>query len=159
MLHDAWEFIHAYLYDHDTFFDWGYHMRKKTIGIFFILSIVIGVIGAGLIVAGLIGSTFATTTTEFSRSSHVTHFGNLPLFIVGVAIASLSGIPYLIAWIGALVNVARLQQWVWFIVLFFFHWIALLIYLIAGPTAVAGIAQYAPRSDALPQPRQDYPQP
>jgi len=136
-------------------------MRKSTIGILFILNVIMALVGGGLIVAGIVGSTFTTTTNGYLTKGHITSFGNLPLFVVGVIIASLSGIPYLIAWIGALVNLARLQQWVWFVLLFVFHWIALLIYLIAGPTTPAGVphySQYAPRSDLPPQPPQNYPQ-
>jgi len=136
-------------------------MRKRTIGILFILHVIMALVGAGLIVAGVVGSTYTTTSNGYSTTGHLTSFGNLPLFVVGVIIASLSGIPYLIAWIGALVNLARLQQWVWFVLLLIFHWIALLIYVIAGPTTPAGVPQYpqyAPRSDLPPQPPQNYPQ-
>src|SRR5438105_2352662 len=118
-------------------------MRKRTIGILFILNVIMLLVGGGLIVAGVVGSTFTTTSNGYSPTGHITHFGNLPLFIIGVIIASLSGIPYLIAWIGALVNLARLQRWVWFVLLLIFHWIALLIYVIAGPTTPSGIPQYS----------------
>ncbi len=135
-------------------------MSKRTIGILFILTVIMGLVGAGLIVAGVVGSTFVTTGNRYSTTGHITSFGNLTLFIIGVILASLAGIPYLIAWIGALVNLARLQQWVWFVLVFIFHGIALLIYLIAGPTTPAGVpqySQYAPRSDLPPQPPQNYP--
>jgi hypothetical protein len=136
-------------------------MRKSTISILFILSVILALVGAGLIVAGVVGSTFTTTGNGYSTTGHITSFGNLPLFITGVIIASLAGIPYLIAWIGALINLARLQQWVWFVLVLIFHGIALLIYVIAGPTTPAGVpqySQYAPRSDLPPQPPQNYPQ-
>ncbi len=132
-------------------------MSKRTIGILYILTVIMGLVGAGLIVAGVVGSTFTPTGIAYSTTGH---FGNLTLFIIGVILASLAGIPYLIAWIGALVNLARLQQWVWFVLVFIFHGIALLIYLIAGPTTPAGVpqySQYAPRSDLPPQPPQNYP--
>ncbi len=128
-------------------------MSKRTIGILFILTVIMALVGAGLIVAGVVGSTFTPTGNGYSTTGH---FGNLTLFIIGVILASLAGIPYLIAWIGALVNLARLQQWVWFVLVFIFHGIALLIYLIAGPTTPAGVpqySQYAPRSDLPPYPR------
>jgi hypothetical protein len=129
-------------------------MRKSTIGILFILSVVMAFVGAGLIVAGVIGSTFTTSSNGYLTAGH---FGNLALFVVGVIIAALSGIPYLIAWIGALVNLARLQQWIWFVLVLVLHGIALLIYLIAGPTMPAGMPYYAPRADLPPQPPQHYP--
>ncbi len=136
-------------------------MRKSTISILFILSIIMALVGTGLIIAGVVGTTFTTTTTGNSTTGQITSFGNLPLFIIGVIIASLAGIPYLIAWIGALINLARLQQWVWFVLVLVLHGIALLIYVIAGPTTPAGFpqySQYAPRSDLPPQPPQNYPQ-
>jgi len=136
-------------------------MTKRTIGIFFIVSIIMDVIGVGFIIGGLIGSTTVTTNNGYSTSTQVSNFGNLPLFIIGVVLVSLSAIPYLIAWIGALVNLARLQEWVWFILMLIFQWITLLIYLIAGPTRPR-VQQYAPymppqQPQYNPQQPQNYP--
>jgi hypothetical protein len=131
-------------------------MSKRTIGILFIVSIIMDLIGVGLIAGGLVGSTFSTTTNGYSTNAQVTSFGNLPLFIIGVIILSLSAIPYLIAWIGALINLARLQEWVWFVLMLIFQWITLLVYLFAGPTTPR-VPQYA--QNMPPQPPQNYPQP
>jgi hypothetical protein len=131
-------------------------MSKRTIGIFFIVSIIMDLVGVGMIVGGLVGSSYTTTNTAYSTSAQVTSFGNLPLFIVGVIILSLSAIPYLIAWIGALINLARLQEWVWFVLMLIFQWITLLVYLIAGPTRRADVPQYS--QYVPPQPPQNYPQ-
>lgn len=128
-------------------------MTKRTIGIFFIISIIMDLIGVAMIIGGLVGSTFATTNTGYSTNAQVTSFGNLPLFIIGVIVVSLSAIPYLIAWIGALINLARLQEWVWFVLMLIFQWITLLVYLFAGPTT-PHVPQYAPN-----MPPQNYPQP
>ncbi len=142
-------------------------MNKRTIGIFFIVSVIMDLIGIGMIVGGLVGSTFATTTNGYSTSGQITSFGNLPLFIAGVIILSLSAIPYLIAWIGALVNLARLQEWVWFVLMLIFQWVTLIVYLIAGPTTRAGVPQYSQympqqgypqQPPNYPQPPQDHPQ-
>ena len=137
-------------------------MTKRTISIFFIVSIIMDLIGIGLIAGGLVGSTFSTTTNGYSTNAQVTSFGNLPLFIIGVIILSLSAIPYLIAWIGALINLARLQEWVWFVLMLIFQWITLLVYLFAGPTTprVPQYTQYMPPQPPQnnPQPPQNYPQ-
>ena len=127
-------------------------MRKRTIGILYVLSIVMGLVGAGLILAGLAGSTFSNPSTPYSVGSQVATLGNPALFVAGVAIAVLAGIPHLIAWIGALVNLARLQQWVWFVLMLLFSSICLLVYLIAGPTTPAAPQNpsYAPRPDQPP---------
>ena len=136
-------------------------MSKRTIGIFFIVSVIMDLIGLGMVVGGLVGSTYTTTNNGYSTNAQITSFGNLPLFIVGVIILSLSAIPYLIAWIGALVNLARLQEWVWFVLMLIFQWITLLVYLIAGPTTPAGVPQYSQYMppQGYPQQPQGYPQP
>ena len=135
-------------------------MSKRTIGIFFIVSVIMDLIGVGLIIGGLVGSTYTTTNNGYSTNGQITSFGNLPLFIVGVIILSLSAIPYLIAWIGALVNLARLQEWVWFVLMLIFQWITLIVYLITGPTTPAGVPQYSQYMppQGYPQQPQGYPQ-
>ena len=130
-------------------------MTKRTIGIFFLISILMDVVGIGMIIGGLIGSTTVTHYNGYSYSTVVTQFGNAPLFVTGVILVSLSAIPFLIAWIGALINLARLQEWVWFILMIFFSWITLLVYLIAGPTR-PHVQQYAQYMQ--PQQPQNYPQ-
>ncbi len=131
-------------------------MSKRTIGIFFIVSIIMDLVGVALIIGGLIGSTYTTNGNGYTTSGQI---GNPALFVTGVVITSLSAIPFLIAWIGALVNLARLQQWVWFILMIFFSWITLLVYLVAGPTTprVPQYAQYMPQQ-GYPQQPQGYPQ-
>lgn len=131
-------------------------MTKRTIGIFFIISILMDLIGLGLLIGGLVGSTYTTNTYGNSTNTQVTNFGNLPLFVTGVTLLSLSAIPFLIAWIGALINLARFQEWVWFVLMLIFSWITLLVYLFAGPTTprVPQYAQYMP-----PQQPQNYPPP
>ena len=132
-------------------------MSKRTIGIFFIVSVIMDLIGLGLIVGGLVGSTYTTTENGYTTTGQL---GNPALFVTGVIIASLSAIPYLIAWIGALVNLARLQQWVWFVLMLIFQWITLIVYLIAGPTTRPGVPQYAQYMppQGYPQQPQGYPQ-
>ena len=88
-------------------------MSKKTIRILSILSLMLALLGAGLIVAGVVGSPWTTTTTGNATTAHMTSFANLPLFVAGVVIAALALVPHLIAWAGALINLARLQQWGW----------------------------------------------
>jgi hypothetical protein len=130
-------------------------MSKRTIGIFFLISVLMDIVGVIMIIGGLIGSTTATTNNGYATSTQVTHFGNAPLFVLGVILVSLSSIPFLIAWIGALINLARFQEWVWFVLMIIFSWITLLIYLIAGPTTRRA-PQYAPYMP--PQQAQNYPQ-
>jgi hypothetical protein len=134
-------------------------MSKRTIGIWFIVSIIMGLVGAGLIIGGLAGSTYTTTNYGSTTNVQLNSIANPTLFVIGIVIAALSSIPFLVAWIGALVNLARLQQWVWFILMIFFSWITLLVYLIAGPTTprFQQYPQYMP-PQGYPQPPQGYPQ-
>lgn len=134
-------------------------MRKRTIAILYILSIVLALIGIGLVLGGLSGSTYTTASNGYSTSAQIQSLGNPPLFVAGIILASLAGIPHLIAWIGALVALARLQQWVWFVLMLLFSSLCLLIYLIVGPDVSRAAApqyasQYAQRPDAPPPPPQ-----
>jgi hypothetical protein len=129
-------------------------MSKKTIAILYVLFIAMALVGGGLVLAGLAGSTYTNVTNGYSTSYQMQSLGNPPLFVTGVILASLSGIPHLIAWIGALINLGRLQQWVWFVLMLLFSTICLLVYLIAGPQAPRVAQQYAPRQDMPPQPPQ-----
>ena len=133
-------------------------MSKKTIAIFYILSIVLGLIGAGLLIGGLAGSTITTTNTAYGTSGQVQSVGNPALLVTGVILIVLGGILHLISWVGALVALARLQEWVWFILMILFSSICLLIYLIIGPSVSratpAYVPEYSGRADMPPQPPQ-----
>ena len=135
-------------------------MRKKTIGIFFIVSVVLLIAGLSLFIAGLIGST--TVYNQYTGANDVTSLGNPTLFVTGIILWVLSCVPFLVAWIGALVNLARLQQWVWFVLMFVFSGICLIVYLFAGPETpkVAQYPQYPQPPQYPPYPQYpQYPQP
>jgi len=53
--------------------------------------------------------------------------------VAAIVIICLGAIPVLVAWIGALVRTAQLQEWVWFVLLLVFQGVTLLAYVIAGP--------------------------
>lgn len=131
-------------------------MRKKTIGILFILSVILLLVAIGLVVAGLIGST--SVYDPYTGNNNITSIGHPALLIAGIILYALAFVPFVVAWIGALVNLARLQQWVWFVLMFVFSGICLIVYLFAGPetASVPHYPQYAPRSDQPFQPPQNY---
>src|SRR2546421_3816816 len=128
-------------------------MRKKTINIFIIISVVLFVAGISLIIAGNIGST--TVYNPSTNQNDVTSIGNPALFFTGTIFFTLSWVPFMVAWIGALISLARLQQWGWFVFMFIFGWICLIVYLFAGPETPK-VAQY-PQYPQYLQPPQ-YPQ-
>lgn len=63
--------------------------------------------------------------------------GQQSTIIIMLLLMVIAGIPGMIAWIGALINLSRGEQWAWFILMFFFGGITLLIYLIGGPAVPA----------------------
>lgn len=94
-------------------------MSKKTIGTLYLISLVLEVFPAIPLVAALTQGYIDTPTIQ--------------AIIVLSIIMALCGIPGIIAWIGTLVNLAKAQAWVWFILAFLFGGIAVLIYVFAGP--------------------------
>ena len=75
-------------------------MRKKTIAIFYIISIVLGLIGTGLIIGGLAGSTYTTTSSGYATTNQIQSIGNPALLIIGVVLSVVAGILHLISWVG-----------------------------------------------------------
>jgi hypothetical protein len=67
--------------------------------------------------------------------------GNGFLFGLSIFLYIIAGIPLLISWIGALIKMAQLQRWGWFICLLLFQSIALLLYVFIGPETPAYKAQ------------------
>jgi hypothetical protein len=123
-------------------------MSKSTIAKLFtgsiaavLVSVVLFVIAVGAI---LCTGTFVTSggaITSFQISS-VTPL-MIALLALGLAALAVGGVGLFIAWIGALVNTARLPDHFWFLLLlllgvFSFGWIAVLVYLLAGPEELAG---------------------
>ncbi len=103
-------------------------MNKRLITILFLLGLVGQIVASVLLFVSLIGTTYKTTDTGGTTASSI---GNPALFAFAIGLIILASIPYLIAWIGALVRSAQLSRWGWFVCLFIFHWIALLVYLFA----------------------------
>jgi hypothetical protein len=68
-----------------------------------------------------------------------------------VVIAAQALVAHLFAWAGALINLARLQHWGWFVFVLIVHGVAVLAYLIAGPTTPAGAVPFAPAVEASDQ--------
>ncbi len=80
------------------------------------------------------------------------------LSLVGIGVAFIGGIFNLVAWIGALVRSARMQTWVWFIVVLLFSSLATLIYALAAPSDVPAIAYQQQPYQQQPYQQQPYQQ-
>src|SRR5215469_13406872 len=74
---------------------------------------------------------------------------NRPLYGAILTTAVVSSILWLIGYVGALVKMARLNQWVWLVLLILFAPITMLVYIFAGPTKPAATAGYA-RVEQIP---------
>jgi len=106
-------------------------MRKKTIAIFFIIGVVIVIIGGIIYGAGL-ASAVNNVTYNTNGTTNVSA-GLVGTALLGAAIMAIGGIFNLVAWIGALIATAKQGRWGWFVVVLLFTYLGELIYLIAGP--------------------------
>jgi drug/metabolite transporter (DMT)-like permease len=108
-------------------------MRKKTIGILLILSTVMFIVGIILFVLVIVGS--PSVYNPSTGSNEITSISNLPLFITSIVLYVLALVTFFIGWIGALINLARLREWTWFVLTLLFSFVCVIVYLFAGPEA------------------------
>ena len=132
-------------------------MSKRMIDRLFAGSLAALVIGVVLILITV--AAFLCTATWTMSGTQVTRFEvdqgvmwTIGFAVVGSALAAVGGIGQLVAWIGALVNTARLDDKVWFVVLLVtgllsFGFVAMLAYVLAGPD---GTAQPTTRPSSAP---------
>jgi hypothetical protein len=115
-------------------------MRKSTSRTFYLLAILLYIVGIVVFVYGAVGSNFSNLSS-LASSGHLFVSSDMsnPLFTaIGALVFLLGGLLALIAWIGALIKTAQLGRWGWFVFLLLFSGITLLIYIFAGPTTRAG---------------------
>lgn len=110
-------------------------MSRKVITVLFIIGSCFYLPGIGLIIGGYVSLVQSSMQNVYAGSST---FGDgmslfLGLVFAGAALGVIGGITVLVARIGALIEVAKAQEWVWFILMLIFGWVVLLIYLIAVP--------------------------
>ena len=115
-------------------------MKKSVSRAFYLLGILLYIVGVALFVFGAVGSNFSNLST-LASSGHLfipADMSNSMFTGIGALIVLLGGLLTLIAWIGALIKTARLGRWGWFVCLLLFSGITTLIYIFAGPTTRAG---------------------
>jgi len=129
-------------------------MKRSLSRTLYLIALGIAVVGTILLFVSLVGSTPSTATSQGS-------IGNPVLFGISLFLMFASAIPAVVAWIGALVKMAQLSRWGWFVCLIFFSGITMLIYIFAGPeTPAASQVAGAPYGQPYPlQPQQPYGQP
>jgi hypothetical protein len=132
-------------------------MSKRTIDRLFAGSLAALLVGVVLVLVTV--AAFLCTATWTTSGTQVTQFEvdqgitwTIWFAVAGGIIAAVGGLGQLVAWIGALVNTARLEDKLWFIVLlvtgiFSFGFIAMLVYVLMGPD---GTAMTGPRASTPP---------
>jgi len=132
-------------------------MSKPTIDRLFAGSLAALLVGVVLVLVTV--AAFLCTATWTTSGTQVTQFEvdqgitwTIWFAVAGGILAAVGGLGQLVAWIGALVNTARLEDKVWFVVLlvtgiFSFGFIAMLVYVLIGPD---GTAMTGPRASSPP---------
>jgi len=126
-------------------------MTKSTVTKTFVGSLIAMVAGLLLVVGGILLA-LATGTFEMTGPD-VTGFhlsasapAAVGMAFIGVIAIVVGGIGQLVAWIGAVVNTSRLDDKTWFVVLLVlgllsFGFIAMLVYILAGPDGTSATQQ------------------
>jgi hypothetical protein len=133
-------------------------MTKSLVTKIFMGSLIAIVAGVFLIAAGFLIALAAGTfvmdgpdVTGFELSSSTP--AALALALLGVVGMIAGGVGQFVAWIGAVVNTSRLDDKTWFVVLLVlgllsFGFIAMVIYLLAGPDGTASPREVSQRPSA-----------
>ena len=137
-------------------------MRKKTILWLVLTAIVLAIIGVAVFVPSFATAARHCTPEQINANTCPVTLSGAET--VGVVIGSIlwliSAVIWIVAWIGALVRSARMQTWVWFVIVLIFSGLGTLLYALFGPSDHPATTGYPPIS--YPQagyPPSNYPQP
>jgi hypothetical protein len=114
-------------------------MSKANSRILYLTGLVVCLLATIPLIFGLIGSTFTTTSLPSGGVVHeLISFGNPALFWLAIGLYVVGGITSFAGYLGALIKMAQLEQWLWFILLLVFSGITMLVYIFVGPQTRAG---------------------
>jgi len=122
-------------------------MKRSLSRTLYLIGLGILIVAFILLGVSLVGSTASTATSQGS-------IGNPVLFFISIVLFFVAAVPMVVAWIGALVKMAQLSRWAWFVCLFFFSGIGMLVYIFAGPETPA-----VSQGVGVPYVQQPYPPP
>jgi hypothetical protein len=108
-------------------------MSKAYSSILYLIGLGICLVATFLLIFGLIGSTTTTSAVNWVVTTQLISLGNLALFWLAIGMYVVVGITAFVGYIGALVKMAQLEQWLWFILLLVFSGITMLVYIFVGP--------------------------
>ncbi len=112
-------------------------MSRKVINILFIVGSCLYIPGIAMIIWAYVD--LFRNISQYSNYgvNNTDPLNGLSMFIgffwVGAIMIGIGSITLLVARIGALIELGKAQDWVWFILMIIFGWIVLLLYLIVGP--------------------------
>ncbi|MGL5928186.1 MAG: hypothetical protein ACRCY8_04550 [Dermatophilaceae bacterium] len=113
-------------------------MSRSTTRWLYVGALLVAFVGVGLLVLAQPGVEDPVADWRSIVTGDAAPDTNYPLGLIGVALAGLSIAMTFAALVGALVRTAQLDRWGWFVLLLLFSSIALLVYVIVGPTARPG---------------------
>ena len=109
-------------------------MSKANSRIFLLIGLGVCLLATISLIFGLVGST--TMTTHMANGgfqTQVTSLGNTGLFWLAIGMYVVGAITSFVGYLGALIKMARLDQWIWFLLLVAFSGITILVYIFVGP--------------------------
>lgn len=112
-------------------------MSRKVINILFTVGSCLYIPGIALIIWGYVDLFHNITQSSYGNPMNYDPMSGLGAFIGffwgGMLMISIGSISLLVARIGALMELGKAQDWVWFILMIIFGWVVLLLYLTVGP--------------------------
>jgi len=142
-------------------------MSRKVIVILFILATCLFIPGIVMVIWGyaIVLQTVLQTAQQTAQTGTSSNFdpNTLSTFVVllygGIALMGLGAIAQLVTRIGALMEMAKAQEWTWFVLTIIFDWFVILIYLIAvrpKPNSTPQYPAYPASPYAAPVPVQPW---
>ena len=135
-------------------------MKKALSRTLYLIGLGVVIVGVILLIAGLAGST--TAVDPNTGQTTITSIGHPALFGISFVFFVAGGILGFVAYVGALIKMAMLGRWGWFVCLLLISGITMLVYIFAGPETrpdqqLAPVG-YAPQAPPMGYPPQGYPQ-
>ena len=111
------------------------------------------VIALVAVISGIAGGAVTIGGSQLVTINGAPFAATLAWIVTGSVVISAGALAAIVAWIGALLNTARLEDRTWFVVLLIlglcsFGWLAMIAYIVAGPDSTQGAD--APRITAAP---------
>ncbi len=113
-------------------------MSKANSRILYLIGLGICLLATIPLIFGLLGSTTTTSVVNGVVSTQVVSLGNPALVWLAIGMYVVGGITAFVGYLGALIKMTQLEQWLWFILLLVFSGITMLVYIFVGPETRSG---------------------